>query len=279
MQTAPSGSNATSNLALTFFSLPQKQREAISTFYSFCREVDDIADSSLISAQERATALADWRSALTAPSENEPSLAPQIRDLLANYRIPHQLLLEIIEGCEMDLVPARYATWNDLAQYCHRVASVVGLVSIEIFGYSHPGCKEYALQLGLALQLTNILRDVGEDYANGKRVYLPTEELQQFGCTESDIADRRHTPAFVALMRFQAERADALFEKARTALPRCDRRSMVAAEMMRRIYQALLSKIRRHQFQVLDRRLRLNRLQKACCIARTFLAHAIDPSS
>jgi phytoene synthase len=267
-----------SNLALTFFSLPLEKRESISVFYKFCREIDDIADGDLVPEDQRALALQRWKSALENPAENEPELAPQVRALLVRHPIPKSLLLEIIAGCEMDLQPVRYATWEDLAGYCHRVASVVGLVSIEIFGYTHHGCREYALQLGLALQLTNILRDVGEDYSNGKRIYLPTEELHHFGCSESDIAHHHHTPAFLALMEFQARRADTLFANARAALPGCDRRSMVAAEMMRRIYQALLSKIRRRNFRVLQGRVRLNRIQKASCIARTFLAHALSPS-
>jgi phytoene synthase len=270
---------APSNLALSFFALEPERRRAISLFYAFCRNVDDLADAPDTSPEARKRGLDLWKACLSGPQPEEPPLAEALRGVLKTYCIPQEQLLEVIAGCEMDLHPARYRTWEELSTYCHRVASVVGLVSIEIFGYKDLGCREYALRLGLALQLTNILRDVGEDYSTGGRIYLPTDELARFGCTEADIATGTRSAGFLALMHFQADRAAALFQKAREALPQNDRRAMVAAEIMRRIYETLLSKMRRDQFHVFSRRYRLSSLQKAACIGHVYLSHLFAPKS
>ena len=195
-----------SNLALAFVSLPRARRDDITVFYAWCRVIDDIADDPGETVAHRRAALDTWKQALSQPVAGESALAAPVRALMAKYRLSDEHFLEIIAGVEMDLDGVSYATWADLRLYCYRVASAVGLVSIEIFGYRDAGCKTYAVELGLALQLTNILRDVGQDFANGGRIYLPREDLARFGYTAEDLAARRHNDAFLALMRFEAER-------------------------------------------------------------------------
>ncbi len=256
-----------SNLALAFVALPRARRRDISTFYAFCRIVDDIADGTAAPA-EKARALGEWRAALVQPCAGEPALAEAVRAIIAKYTLPVAHLHEIIAGVEMDIGGAYYATWEDLRLYCHRVASVVGLVSIEIFGARDPAAREYALQLGLALQLTNILRDVGQDFANEGRIYLPAEDLARFGITREDIAAQRHSHSFLSLMEFEAARAESLYRAAVTAFPLADRRALRAAEIMRAVYSRLLEKMRADRFQVLDRRYSLSKAAKLWLVLR-----------
>ena len=260
-----------SNLALAFISLPRERRDDITVFYAWCRVIDDIADDPGESVAQRHDALNLWKRALQQPVEGEPDLAIPVRALIAKYRIDPEHFLEIIAGVEMDLHQVSYATWDDLRLYCHRVASVVGLVSIEIFGYRDPGCKQYALALGLALQLTNILRDVGQDFSNGGRIYLPAEDMARFGYTCEDLSSGRRNEAFQALMEFETERALGFYAAAVAALPPQDRRSMTAAEIMRNIYHRLLLKIRAGGFRIFNRRNSLSRWEKAFLIVRTML--------
>jgi phytoene synthase len=171
----------------------------------------------------------------------------------------------------MDLQPVRFATFEDLRLYCYRVASVVGLVSIEIFGYTNPATRRYAVELGYALQLTNIIRDVAKDLANEGRIYLPQEDLKRFGITPEDLQERKGGPQFEKMMAFQAARAETYYARAVAELPPEDRRSMAAAEIMRRVYYRLLGKIRDDRFRVFDRFHRLNKLQKLAIVARVLL--------
>jgi phytoene synthase len=260
-----------SNLALAFISLPRERRDDITVFYAWCRVIDDIADDPGESVADRHAALNLWKRALHQPVEGESNLAIPVRGLIAKYKIDPELFLEIIAGVEMDLHEVTYATWDDLRLYCHRVASVVGLVSIEIFGYRDPDCKQYALNLGLALQLTNILRDVGQDFSNGGRIYLPAEDMARFGYTREDLSAGRRNEAFHALMDFETERALGLYAAAVAALPPQDRRSMTAAEIMRNIYSRLLFKMRADGFRIFNQRNSLSRWEKAFIIVRTML--------
>src|SRR5438067_16732 len=168
-----------SNLALAFISLGRERRRDITTFYAFCRVIDDIADDVDFGVEEKKKKLDLWRDSLRTGAPNESSLAPDIRSLIKKYSLQPEMLEEIIAGVEMDLTTVRYATFEELRVYCYRVASAVGLVSIEIFGYRNPACKEYAVQLGFALQMTNIIRDVGKDLDQG-RIYLPQEDFSRF---------------------------------------------------------------------------------------------------
>ena len=252
-----------SNLALAFLSLPREKRRDMDVFYTFCRLVDDIADSPSLPPEEKAALLDAWRRAVTTfPPPSVPAtrtlLVDQLRALVAKYALPAGHLVEIIAGVEMDITSRTYATFEQLRAYCYRVASVVGLVSIEIFGYRDERCRQYAVDLGLALQLTNIIRDVGVDLDNGGRVYLPLEDLDRFGYTPADLRARVYDKRFRMLMEFEARRADAYYQSAVASLPAVDRRAMTAAEAMRAIYWRLLAKIRRHRFDVLTRRQRLS---------------------
>ncbi len=264
LATAAEDHSGSSNLALAFLVLPKEKHRDMDVFYTFCRVVDDIADSPALPRGTKQQYLDAWKRNLTRP-DGDPQphrLALQVRDVMHKYRLGPDLLLEIIAGVEMDLDGARYPTWEDLRLYCHRVASCVGLVSIEIFGYRGAGCRDYALDLGLALQTTNILRDVGRDYANGARIYLPLDEMERFGVSEEDFRAGRETDALRALCAFQAARSESLYVSAIAALPAADRRAMVAAEIMREVYHRILSRIRRDGYHVLSRDYRLGKPHK-----------------
>ncbi len=257
-----------SNLALAFVSLPPETRRDITVFYGFCRAVDDIADEPGRSEVERRTGLDRWKESLTTPQRDEPALAVEVRELMAKYRLPREHFLELIRGCEMDVDHVTYETWEDLRVYCHRVASVVGLVSIEIFGCRDPQARVYAEQLGLALQLTNILRDVGQDFRDDRRIYLPGADLAAHGYSVAELAQERHNDAFLRLMQFETRRAREYYVRAVAERPARERRTLVAAEIMRLVYSRLLDKMERDNFRVFSRRYRLTRWEKAWCVAR-----------
>ena len=259
-----------SNLALAFISLGRERKRDINIFYAFCRVVDDIADSSELDVAEKRQRLEAWREMLRSAIPGEPALAHEVRCLIDKYSLSVEMLEEIISGVEMDLSISRYATFEELRVYCYRVASVVGLVSIEIFGYRNPACKEYALQLGLALQMTNIIRDIGKDLRNG-RIYLPHEDLARCEYSETELKDRQYNERFVRLMAFEAQRARQFFSSAAASLPPEDRRSMVAAEIMGSVYRGLLRRIELDKFHVFEKEYRLSKLEKAIRIAAQLL--------
>jgi phytoene synthase len=190
--------------------------------------------------------------------------------LSAKYAITPAMLDEIIDGVEMDLRGVRYETFEELRVYCYRVASAVGLVSIEIFGYRNAASRDYAIALGFALQVTNIIRDVGKDLENG-RVYLPREDLSRFGYSEADLRARKYNEAFVQLMNFECDRAERFFSEAAALLPREDRRSMVAAEIMASVYHALLRRMKADGFRVFDKEYRLSKIEKSGRVAGQLL--------
>lgn len=259
-----------SNLALAFAALPRERRRDMSTFYAFCRVVDDIVDEPAPRA-EKVAALSTWRAAVRGETPGESPLAAPVREIIARHSLNVEQFLEIIAGMEMDLDGASYATWEQLELYCHRVASVVGLVSLGIFGADTRRAREYALKLGLAFQLTNILRDVGQDFANGGRVYLPQEDMMRFGVTRDDIAAGRRSDAFLALMDFESVRADEYYRAAIAARPDADRKALVAAEIMRAVYSRLLEKMRLDRWHVFDRRYSLGKLTKLWFVLRGWL--------
>src|SRR5437868_764350 len=234
----------------------------MTTLYVFCRVVDDIVDTGTLTSDEKQAQLTNWRSWIRSPRSDEPVLARELRALLAKYRLPPEMLDEIITGVEMDLSTATYATFGELRTYCYRVASAVGLVSIEIFGYRNAACKEYAVQLGLALQMTNIIRDIRRDLEKG-RVYLPGEDLQRFQYSIGELRQRIYNPSFIRLMQFESERAKTFFDAAAAVLPREDRSSMVAAEIMASVYRTLLRRMEKDRFRVFEKDYRLNKLEKA----------------
>src|SRR6266700_4250111 len=259
-------SQSKSNLALAFVSLGPERKRDITVFYAFCRVIDDIADSSELKLAEKRVRLQAWRRMLGAAGADGPPLAHGVRRLIHKYSLSTHMLEEIIAGVEMDLSISRYATFEELRVYCYRVASAVGLVSIEIFGYRNPRCKEYALELGLALQMTNIIRDVGKDLRKG-RIYLPQEDLARFSYSESDLQNRQYNERFAQLRDFEAARARQFFSRAAATLPREDRRSMIAAEIMGAVYRGLLRKMEMDKFRIFEKEYRLGKLAKMGRIA------------
>lgn len=263
-----------SNLALAFVLLPKPKRDGMSALYAFCREVDDVADEETVPVEVRRQQLAEWREDILRACDPKGSprkpVNRELQSVIQTYRLPFQLFDELIRGCEMDLTVHRYATHADLEQYCYRVASVVGLLSIEIFGYQNPQCRDYALHLGKALQLTNILRDVRTDAERG-RIYLPTEELVRFGVTEKEILEFDYSDRFFQLAESVAARARHFYQLAAQSLPKEDRQSMIAAELMGSVYWRLLIKLERKKFDVFGPMpTRLGKLQKLHLIARTW---------
>ena len=266
-----------SNLALAFIALPRERRHDISVFYAFCRVVDDIADDETAPLNERRLSLDLWRQSLERAVAGEPPLAEEVRALIARHQLPIEHFREIIAGMEMDLDGARYETFEELSLYCYRVAGVVGLVSVQIFGCPVEPCREYALALGTAFQLTNILRDVGHDYAKGGRVYVPRVDLEHFGYTVGQLATGEPNRAFHELMHFEAARAHEFYRAAEKSLPVQWKRELVAAEIMHSIYRPLLKRMERDGFPVFGRRYGLSRLQKMACILKVLIRLRTKP--
>ncbi len=257
-----------SNLAFAFFLLGGKKLADIRTFYKFCRLADDVADTPDLPPEEKSSFLESWAGAFVT---RDYSLLPRdLAALITRRSLNPDLFLEIIRGVASDLHPIHYQTFSELREYCWRVASAVGLISIRIFECKDPQSHAYAEALGIALQLTNILRDVGEDAALG-RVYLPEEDLQHFGVTRDALLHRRVEPGFNELMRFEARRAREFFAEAKTALPRSDRKNLIPAEIMRTIYESILTIMEKDGFQSLTSRYTLNRTQKLICSAKVLL--------
>ena len=258
-----------SNFFFAFLALPRHRRDALYAVYAFCRTVDDIADLGTDPAVQRAD-LARWRADLARCYDGgtvEHPIARQLAVAVRDFRLPRTALEAIIDGCEMDLTHATYETADELDPYCYRVASAVGLCCIEIFGYTDPRARQYAVSLGMALQLTNIIRDVGPDARNG-RVYIPQADLRRFGVTNEDLRAGRYGDAFVALMTHEAARARSFYADARAAYPGVDARSLVPAEIMGRIYYALLEEIEARRFRVFDERVTLPARRKAAIALR-----------
>jgi len=260
---------ASSNFYYAFMLLPADRRRALYAVYAFCRFVDDIADEDSI--RDPAALLARWREELERVFKGEPTrpVSRALADSARRFKIPRELFEEIINGVEMDLSLKRYQSWEELRPYCYRVASALGLICIEIFGYRNPSAKLYAENLGLALQLTNILRDVGEDAARG-RIYLPLEDLARFNVSEDEILGGVYSPNFVSLMDFEAKRARELYAKAQSALAPEDRATLLTAEAMRLIYAALLERIIKSNYRVLDRRHSLSAPHKLYLVGRAW---------
>jgi phytoene synthase len=241
-----------SNLALAFVLLPRAKRRAMCALYAFCRSVDDVADEESRPVAERRAQLAAWREDIAlACADGQPRFRvnQELQPYIRQHRLPFALFDELIRGCEMDLDIHRYETWADLEQYCFRVASVVGLLSIEVFGYRNPACRDYAWALGQALQLTNILRDVRTDAQRG-RIYLPQAELRACGVSPEEVLHLQYSDRFRQLASRVAQRAKAFYAQARRSLPPEDRRAMRAAELMGSVYWRLLAKLERQQFDV-----------------------------
>src|SRR5450759_3680092 len=273
---------STSNLALAFILLPRAKRAAMSALYAFCREVDDVADNESAPTEQRRAQLTAWRDDVRRACDGGSPEFPVNREfqpVIRQYHLPFALFDELIKGCEMDLDTRRYENYGQLELYCHRVASVVGLLSIEIFGYKNPACHDYAVYLGKALQFTNILRDVRTDAERG-RIYLPLAELKKFNVTETEILNFKYSENYHALAASVAGRAKHFYQLARKNLPAEDRRAMVAAELMGSVYWRLLQKLEAKKFNVFGPQpLKLSKPHKLALIFKSWLRFAVGSTS
>jgi 15-cis-phytoene synthase len=252
----------TSNFYYSFLLLPKSKRKAIQDVYEFCRLLDDIVDEDQTGRDPYAQ-LQYWRDEVEACYQGNPAseFGEQLIESIEEFELPKQPFLDLIDGMEMDLKWRSYQTFADLREYCYRAASTVGLISIEIFGYESARTREYAVNLGLALQLTNVLRDLKEDISRG-RIYIPLEDLERFGYSEDDLRAYRYNAPFIELMKFEYARARSYFNKAAASLPDQDRASMFAAEIMGNIYKELLDQMPAVQFDVYRNRLTVTKSRR-----------------
>ena len=263
-----------SNLALAFVLLPRAKRDAMSALYAFCREVDDVADNENVPAGNRREQLVAWRADVKRACENQTPQFPVNREfqpVIRQFNLRFELFDDLLKGCEMDLDRKRYEDFEALEKYCYHVASVVGLLSIEIFGYKNAATRDYAIYLGKALQFTNILRDVKSDAERG-RIYLPQSELKKFDIGENEILNSTYSERFRALAGAIAARAENFYSLARKTLPAEDRQSLAAAELMGVVYWRLLKKLERENFNVFGPgKLKLSKPQKLALIVQSWL--------
>ena len=260
-----------SSFYYAFLFLPPPRRAAITAFYAFCREVDDVVDECHDPAIA-ATKLVWWRQEVQRIADGQPQ-HPVGRALHAvghSFSLPSEQLLEIIDGMEMDLTQSRYLDFKGLSLYCYRVASVVGLLAAEIFGYRDRQTLKYAHDLGMAFQLTNIVRDIGEDARRG-RIYIPMDELKQFGVPAADILNSRYSENFSALMAFQVARAEKYYDQALSQLPAADRKSQRPGLIMAAIYRTLLREIANDDYRVLHQRIALTPVRKLWIAWKTWM--------
>ncbi|MEM8514994.1 phytoene synthase [Massilia sp. MP_M2] len=260
-----------SSFYYSFLFLPPERRRAITALYAFCREVDDTVDEATDGSVARIK-LAWWRTEVSKMYAGTPThpVMLALQPHIALYKLEEQHLQAIVDGMEMDLDQSRYLDYPGLQRYCWHVAGVVGILSASIFGYTNPQTLAYAEKLGLAFQLTNIIRDVGDDARKG-RIYLPVSELQQFGVTANDLLKLQHSEKFEALMAFQAKRAQAIYDEALALLPKQDRRAQRPGLMMASIYRTLLDEIQRDGYHVLNQRISLTPLRKLWLAWKTYV--------
>ena len=270
--------NSQTSFYYSFSLLPRQTREAIHTVYAFCRYTDDIVDEGT-DERLKVVLLRKWRRELGKAIEGKSSfgLLNQLGATARRFNIPVNHFYDLIRGMEMDLTRRRYETFDEMREYCELVASSVGLMCRQIFGYRNESTREYAVNLGIALQLTNILRDIKEDAKKG-RIYIPLEDLRRFGYKEDDLLHGRYTPEFVNLMRFECERAIWYFDAARNALKDEDKRAFFAARIMWSIYAHILRRIIRSNYNVFERRISISKLLKVLITFRYWLSHELKYS-
>jgi len=252
-----------SSFYYAFNLLPAEQRDAMNTVYAFCRETDDIVDEGTISDDIKYDKLRKWRIELekSLDGQSDYPLINKLSKTIQHFHIPLEPFFDLIKGMEMDLQKKRYLTFNDLQTYCYNVASTVGLMCIEIFGYRHPSAKDFAINLGIALQLTNILRDVKKDAEKG-RIYLPKEDLEKFNYQESDVFNNTYNENFQRMMEYQVERAREYFNAATACLNREDKKAMFAARAMQHIYSRMLNKIVDADYNVYQNKIKISTFKK-----------------
>ncbi len=264
--------SSNSNLAFALHCLPKERRADLVTFYAFCRIIDDIADDLLMPVEEKQRGFDHWKNGLREGFSDPGEIEREVIEIRDRHGIPTELFLDLIKGCEMDLKPMRFGTWEDLQDYTYRVACVVGLISLYLFGADPERSRKYALKLGHALQLTNIIRDVGEDLDNGLRIYLPLADLGRFQYTERDLVGKVYDGRFQAMMRYQCERAKGLYEEASNCLPKEDEKALKAAKIMADIYHNLLHKIEQQNYAVFHQRVSISKFKKASFLLKGMLS-------
>jgi phytoene synthase len=253
-----------SSFYFAFNLLPHVKRDAMNTVYAFCRETDDLVDEGNEPEEIKYEKLRKWRIELekALAGQSDYSLLNKLGKTISKFNIPIDPFFELLKGMEMDLQKKRYLSFDDLVTYCYRVASTVGLMSIEIFGYKHKSARDFAVNLGIALQLTNILRDIKKDSAQG-RIYLPQEDLAKFNYTEQDLFNQVYNANFIDLMEYETNRAEEYFKKATMNLDRDDKGTMFAARAMQHIYHKLLKKIIDADYNVYEKNIKVNKIEKA----------------
>jgi len=252
-----------SSFYYAFNLLPLEKRDAMNTVYAFCRQTDDIVDTGSETSDLKYERLHKWRIELEKSLDgfSDYQLLNKLASTIQKFNIPLEPFFELLKGMEMDLQKNRYLTFDDLQLYCYRVASTVGLMCIEIFGYKHASARDFAVNLGIALQLTNILRDIKKDAENG-RIYLPMEDLNKFGYNESDLLNNTFNGKFRDMMEFQVERAKEYFDKATAALNLEDKKAMFAARAMQHIYYRMLNKIIDAGYDVYHKKIKISAVKK-----------------
>ncbi len=267
-----------SSFYYSFNLLPREKRDAIYTVYAFCKMTDDIVDENDGSVQDKELQLSKWRRELE-KSVNGGSSYPLLNQLSStakNFRIPVEHFTDLIKGVEMDLNKSRYSTFDELYTYCYRVASTVGLMCAEIFSYTKEHTRQYAVDLGIALQLTNIMRDVKQDLKLD-RIYIPQEDMKRYDYSEEDLKNHVYDDRFIGLMRHQAERARLYYKTANEHLAREDKKHFFAARIMEKIYYTTLRKIEQKNFNVFGDKIRVNRFNQIFIALETWLSHRILP--
>jgi phytoene synthase len=265
-----------SNFYLGFLFLSERRREALAAVYAFCRHVDDIVDDVDQPEEEARKQLADWRTEIAALYDGRPAhpIAKRLAPYVLEFDLPKEGFLELINGMEMDLDKKRYKSIEDLEKYLFGAAGSVGLLCVKVFGYKHTSeerIREYAIEMGNAMQLTNILRDVGADLEMG-RVYLPTADIEEAGSSLEELYQRKHTPAFTHLMEREWERAKSYFNRARNLLDPRDRANMLPADVMARVYEDLLDRIREERYRVFFQKVRVPGWRKVYLAASAWMA-------
>ncbi len=251
------------NFLYSFSLLPKEKYEAINTVYAFCRQTDDIVDNEFDSTELKFKKIREWKNEFehALKGVSKYALLNQVAKIIRNFNIPVEPFFELIKGMEADLQVSRYKDFNTLYQYCFRAAATVGLMCIEIFGYKTENAKQYAINLGIALQLTNILRDIKFDAING-RIYLPEEDLKRFGYSEDDLMNFRYNDSFVELMKFECKRAREYFDKANDAFVKEDRKLLFPARIMQKIYFNILEKIEKMNYNVFSKKVKVSKIKK-----------------
>lgn len=257
-----------SNLAIAFIALPKEKRRDLITYYAFCRSIDDLADDYHIPLATREAGLQAWCDGLINGFKDPGELEARVVEMRDRHQIPNEYFLDLIDGCRRDLAPQRFGSWEELQEYTYRVAGTVGLVCVRLFQCADPNADEYARHLGDALQLTNIIRDVGEDLDNGLRIYLPLGDFARFQYSERDLVGKVYDGRFQAMMAYQTERAEHYYQLATDALEQRSRKSLVATEIMRDIYFQTLQKIKKADYDVFSQRFSLSKPRKLATIAK-----------